>query len=197
MNNTSFKSLTTMPKFITAEFAAVNTGIPAERLLELCAAGFAPHYSVDGGPPMFRQAEINAWTKANLVEAKGGMPMPREANVHPKPASACLTAPVCLRGLEGLLTCVLPDRISGVYFLCRGAEVVYVGQSTDVLGRVAQHRTYKDHDRAYYWPVPPGELDRVEGAFIRLLKPCLNGNVGPVTDAETKERVAKLVEVAA
>jgi hypothetical protein len=85
--------------------------------------------------------------------------------------------PPPLRRIKGL--CVLPfgGCRSGVYFLCRGHTVLYVGQSVEPILRIRQHVASGDFDRAYVLPVPRKALDRVEGAFIRSLKPPLNRDV--------------------
>lgn len=184
---------------LSVDDMAKKAGVAPDRLRELCAAGFIPHHRVDGGEPRFRTGETMQWVRDNLLQSWEGVPLPRYAAVWTsedalKPA-AC--APVCLRGLENLHPLAMPPRLSGIYFLCRNDVVVYVGQSTDVYSRVPAHRGVKDFDVVYFWPVPPSDLDRVEGAFIRLIKPCLNGNVGPVTDEETRRRIMNLIEVAA
>jgi hypothetical protein len=184
---------TAMPKLISAERASELTGVSAARLVELATAGFAPHYCVDGGPPQFRSMEIQAWAKDNLVVACQGMPMPRMATLWTEEtASPCHDAPRAIRHLDGLRCCAVPPRLCGIYFLCEAGEVVYVGQSIDVYSRVPQHKG-KSFDAVYLFPSPASELDRMEGAFIRLLRPRLNGNTGPVTDAATAGRISQLL----
>ena len=52
-----------------------------------------------------------------------------------------------------------------------------MGQSTNPLSRIPAHKD-KKFNEAYMLPVPTCDLDAVEGALIRLLKPPLNGGVG-------------------
>jgi hypothetical protein len=69
-------------------------------------------------------------------------------------------------------------RMSGVYFLVRGARVVYVGQSVNVVARVATHLVdpKKTFERVAFLPVDdPGMLTPVEQFFIFTLDPPLNG----------------------
>lgn len=68
------------------------------------------------------------------------------------------------------------DRVTGIYFLLNGRDVVYVGQSVDVGGRVLAHRRdpSKVFDRACYVPAKADELDSLEQAFIAMLRPALN-----------------------
>jgi hypothetical protein len=77
--------------------------------------------------------------------------------------------------------------MSGVYFLCLDGDVVYVGQSIAVGVRVGSHAGSKPCDRIFALPVPPSELDAVEGAFIRILKPRLNMHPGPREDRPDRE----------
>ena len=71
----------------------------------------------------------------------------------------------------------------GVYFLCQGDEVVYVGQSVSVPDRVMSHIRESrrpagkmfDPLRIFYLPVPESELLRVESEFIARLRPRYNG----------------------
>lgn len=78
----------------------------------------------------------------------------------------------------------------GVYFLVKGSCVVYVGQSTNVLARIAQHaKDGKDFDRACYIPCSESELDVVESLYIWSLRPVLNHHA-PITFKKLVERLA-------
>jgi len=194
---TTFAQLARTPQLHSVNRAAQEVGIPAERLLQLCEAGFAPHYRVDGGEPKFRLGEISQWVKANLVQCHNGMPMPRSAVVQLDTSNlGAMCAPPQLRLIEHLQMMTLPPRVSGIYFLVRAGVIVYVGQSVDVHTRVLAHRASKQFDSAFFWPVPAAELCKVEGAFIRILKPELNGP-GPETDECTMGKVRELLEVVA
>lgn len=74
-----------------------------------------------------------------------------------------------------------PPKISGVYFLMRGTEVVYVGQSVDVLGRVRYHRrvSHAYFDRAAYIQVEPEKLIEQEEFWIRFFQPVENSAKTP------------------
>jgi len=67
----------------------------------------------------------------------------------------------------------LPVR-SGVYFLIRHFEVVYVGQSINVFGRIGQHAASKEFDSFSFIPAHPLELDVLESLYIHTLHPPLN-----------------------
>lgn len=65
----------------------------------------------------------------------------------------------------------------GVYFLREQGEIVYVGQSVSVYSRVAQHRRDgKFFDSVTFMPCMQKDLNSMEGFFIRLLRPKLNGH---------------------
>lgn len=67
-----------------------------------------------------------------------------------------------------------PGRKSGVYFLVRGGEIVYVGRSVNVEARLATHidSPDKDFDSACYLPIDDQrETDIVERFFILALRP--------------------------
>ena len=75
-----------------------------------------------------------------------------------------------------------PHNISRVYFLRRGEEVVYVGQSKSVGRRVANHIDRKLFDSGLVLPVPVEELSSVEQYWIKKLKPVLNRTKGEIRD---------------
>lgn len=62
----------------------------------------------------------------------------------------------------------------GVYFLCNGAECVYVGQSKCVAKRIGQHLGGKHFKAAYYIQVPEEDLNKVELQYIAYLRPIYN-----------------------
>lgn len=63
-----------------------------------------------------------------------------------------------------------------IYLLLRRNTVVYVGQTTILTGRIADHKTAreKDFDEVYYIPAPKNELGFLEERFIRFLRPEYN-----------------------
>lgn len=66
-----------------------------------------------------------------------------------------------------------------IYFLLRGDKIVYVGKSVDLVRRVATHQADKVFDRVFYLPfwdnIENCKLIEYENAFIRMLRPKLNG----------------------
>lgn len=81
--------------------------------------------------------------------------------------------------LDILEAAVPTGQASGIYFLMRSREVVYVGQSIDVLHRVARHRREGRKFDAYaYLECEPSDLNRLEGLYIRALVPEENLSLG-------------------
>jgi hypothetical protein len=70
----------------------------------------------------------------------------------------------------------IQPRICGVYFLLHGEDVVYVGQSKDIVARVNMHidEQIKTFDRVLYLPCAQGLLDYYEKRLIALLRPHYN-----------------------
>jgi excinuclease UvrABC nuclease subunit len=62
----------------------------------------------------------------------------------------------------------------GVYFLFKDTELVYVGQSNNILLRVQTHTKRLDFDRYAYLSCSKDELDDLENAYILKLRPKLN-----------------------
>ena len=70
----------------------------------------------------------------------------------------------------------LRKRICGIYFLLRGREIIYVGQSVDVLDRirVSSRRGLWGVTSSAYIECLKDDLDRLERALILGLKPKRN-----------------------
>lgn len=167
---------------VFAQEIAESCGITVERVIALADAGYWPHYRLDRGEPMFKKAESRAWAARNLMQRIQGRDTDFEFKVIIQvPHKINTVPPVSISNVKGLteLTHVLYPP--GVYFLVNNDDVVYVGQSTNPLSRIGEHVKSKfgKFDRVYFLPVPQFLLDTVEGGFIKLLSPALNGNPGP------------------
>lgn len=70
------------------------------------------------------------------------------------------------------------DRIVGVYFLLRDDTIVYVGQSTSIMTRLANHKIegVKEFNRVFVVECPAGDLDRLERMYINKFKPIYNAS---------------------
>lgn len=182
----------------TAEDIAAKHPASAERLTELADAGYAPHFRIEGGPPLFMLGEIGRWLQDNLLERIEGARVPWEIHVwsgRQLLASAVNAPPppLVLSEVPNLLFGGPVHAFSGVYFLCRGDNVVYVGQSVTLSARIGIHSSEKqmrpkEFDRAYLLPVPREHLNRVEAAFIRALRPEYNG-LPPRSDVRDDEEI--------
>jgi len=81
---------------------------------------------------------------------------------------------------------VFPACNSAVYFLIRDGRVMYVGQTTDLPGRISSHRLAGKQDPArcfdstYYLPTEEASLLELERRYIILFAPSWNvqGNPG-------------------
>jgi excinuclease UvrABC nuclease subunit len=77
------------------------------------------------------------------------------------------------------LTSLLPNeaiklpKVAGVYFLCRGTQVVYVGKSVNVHGRAYAHYD-KEFDSVWHIPYRPEMIDQYEQYWIAKLQPTYN-----------------------
>lgn len=63
---------------------------------------------------------------------------------------------------------------SGIYFLIKNSEIVYVGQSVDVYSRMACHRREKEFDRFHIIPCEKEHLLEIEAKYIAKFNPKLN-----------------------
>lgn len=175
--------------------AAANLGIPVDRLLSFTRAGYAPHWRIDGGEPLYRLADLRSWGARNITAYCGGKPLPVRLTVNVE-REPCNTAPAAIRDIPELVELPI-SGVSGVYFLVKGDQVVYVGQSISPLSRIGTHggTQWKDFDRAYVFPVPEELLNAVEGALIRWLKPPLNGGENPRAPRQKRDDVEVLEKV--
>lgn len=79
-----------------------------------------------------------------------------------------------------VLEAAVPTRLSsGIYFLLRAGEVVYVGQSVDVLHRISRHRREGRKFDAYaIMECERDQLDTLERQYIMLFVPRGNLTLG-------------------
>jgi hypothetical protein len=83
---------------------------------------------------------------------------------------------IAARSAEHLLRRAVPyPRICGVYFLVKDSTIVYVGQSTDVMGRLSEHcKNGRPFEKFAYIEEPECMLVAVERAYIVALAPRWN-----------------------
>jgi hypothetical protein len=191
-----------LPKnLLSADQAALELqryGVSAETLTQFADTGFAPHWRVNSGPPLFFMKDLREWMAENLTTKSEGRRLPNRIafTYNPPPLSVGDNLPEQLRGISCLCDITSSVKLSaGVYFLIHEGVVVYVGQSLHPVSRVKQHTSCKEFDRVLFLPTLPEELDGVEGTFIRHLKPKYNVNAlgrvfGPQANPEVAARFA-------
>lgn len=69
------------------------------------------------------------------------------------------------------------DCDARVYFLTKGSEIIYVGQTIDIASRMKSHSRYKDFDGVSYIKVPKWRVSNVEAFYIVRMQPVLNKNI--------------------
>ena len=178
---------------VSEKLSKLRIEISPERLSELAECGYMPHWLFCSGgdeQALFRLPDVKRWLRQNdLMEIKGA-PFPKILEVVKitnigQPATS-EQVPQAIQSFGASLRVAPTALISGVYFLCKGGEVVYVGMSTNLYGRVNSHSrdlqqcvdpmsiAVKDFDSALFLPVPRSDLSDVEERMIRILKPRFN-----------------------
>lgn len=87
-----------------------------------------------------------------------------------------LFAPTEISNIRDLKSFPIHYLQSGIYFLVHKAKVVYIGQAICVVTRIGQHyiEGEKIFDSVWFVPIPKSDLNFIERAFIKLLKPKYN-----------------------
>ncbi len=164
-----------LPALKTLDQAAALVHVTPSRLRALAESGHAPHWTIDGGDPLFHMPTLKTWVSNNLVRSTRGRKLPSEIRLYvgtdsvPDPSRI----PRSLSAIPGLLDITSAATYCGIYFLCRARRVVYVGQSVNAAGRIGSYPMER-YDCALFMPCPRDCLDHLERAFIRALKPVEN-----------------------
>lgn len=167
-----------MGALYNAEDISKRFSVPVAVIREMVMQGHMPHYRIKGiEEPFFRLPEAKEWISNNLIERiKGRKLVPPQVVVLSNPAQyyprGVPQAISTIVGLEEIRT----EQLCGVYFLCLGNEVVYVGQSTNVMARFQTHcqERRNQFERIFFIRVPFCNLNEVERRFIESLQPKLN-----------------------
>ena len=179
---------------VGADVLAKDFGLSEERIIGLADAGYMPHYRLDGGAPMFKKSDAKKWIAQNMMQQIKGKAADFEFKVLVDvPQKFDTLPPKSISNVSGLTELTNLIYPPGVYFLVNDDSVVYVGQSVNPIARIGNHLKEKagKFDKIYFVPVPKHMLDAVEGGFIKLLEPKLNGNPGP--KAYGKENLANQI----
>ena len=73
----------------------------------------------------------------------------------------------------------------GVYFLCCGTAIVYVGKTKNIAQRITQHVGIKNFDTVMVMRVPEELLRTIEMHWIHRLRPELNARISSTSERNT------------
>ncbi|WP_321905206.1 GIY-YIG nuclease family protein [Paraburkholderia tropica] len=126
------------------------------------------------------KAEALRWATCIEAELLAGPPAPiKRAPVKRASRPKFYPTPTVdnLLSIEEIVAASSPYcAVVGVYFLIQDNELIYIGQSTDVHGRISQHRKDgKPFDRFYIIECPVEMLSLTESKYILMFQPPLNG----------------------
>lgn len=158
-----------------------------EELIEMAKQGLCPHYVIRN--PLnntegiyFIQTEITDWINDNLLKQKR---YKIEQNIvlhyvdyeHHKIAETDVVPSELTRvnGLLKLPLCMI-NTPPGIYFLCKGPQIVYIGKAKNVYSRILNHinEEKKDFNQVYFISCHVNNLTTFERALIRYYRPPLN-----------------------
>lgn len=91
---------------------------------------------------------------------------------------------------------LLYESVCGVYFLLQDEDIVYVGQSINVLTRLAEHfrASLKQFNRVFVIECKAAELNHLEAMYIDKFRPKFN-EVIPYVHAESTAWDASLADI--
>ncbi len=135
------------------------------------------------------EARLWADMKDRSVIAKGSQFVPTEklsmtqtkllSSIPSRVLNAIANVP---HSLGEVLDAAMPiGTAMGIYFLIKSNEVVYVGQSIDVYGRLSKHRADgKDFDSFAFIQCEKKMLNDLESLYISAFVPFMNSSLGAV-----------------
>jgi len=127
----------------------------------------------------FLNEEVSEWFKSYVLK-RGRASAPIIEFYKPDETATSIppneTLPACLLGIKCLKK--VPINVfrtpPGIYFLCNGPELVYIGKAVNVARRLMSHIGEKRFDRVYFISCHIEQMDSLEMALIRYYKPSLN-----------------------
>lgn len=156
-------------------------------LIDLANAEEIPHYILTNPATKediicFIQSEIDEWF-LSFVKRKSRKVAPI-INFLPNDTaifkiSPLANVPAALSTIKDLRKIPFSafDSPSGVYFLCLGAEIVYIGQAKSILFRLSTHKKEKEFDSVYFIHCHVEQLCPLEKALIHYYQPKLNNSM--------------------
>jgi hypothetical protein len=164
-----------------------------EELNELAENSILPHYRLvhpitKATSYLFDSDNILEYLISNCITEVSG----KELTVlrfgdNYLPSSNTLDIPDELVGIDNKvynLPMSWVDTPSGIYFLYLDSELVYIGQTQSIAGRVCQHIAInkKLFNKVYYIRVDSSSLDRVEVELINRFRPKYNTKMRNLID---------------
>lgn len=161
-------------------------------ILQLAKDGICPHYVITN--PLTKEetiwfipSELNEWLDSNYVRYNEGYFTQKYEFItfNENEYRAYGEVPKELSKISNLYHLPIKDIKTppGIYFLCKGNEIQYIGQSSNISQRVITHLTegLKEFENVYFITCPINRLTEVETALIRYYNPPLNktSNVAP------------------
>jgi hypothetical protein len=128
---------------------------------------------------LFVPSEINGWLEDNHIRRNEcNNPSYNFIYFDKEKHKANKNIPIELNNIKELYS--LPrDYIitpSGIYFLCKGGKIKYIGQAKCITDRVLNHirEAKKDFEEIFYIQAPINKLTELEGALIKHFRPKYN-----------------------
>lgn len=156
-------------------------------ILQLAKDGMCPHYILVNPLSkeemvLFSATELESWIEKNYLFYKEGNFTPSFEFIHFNRELNRVShkeVPVELSQLGDDLFELPFDYINtppGIYFLCKDNKIMYVGQSTSIVSRIATHikENTKQFDRIFFIVCPAHKLDEIETELIKRFYPPLN-----------------------
>jgi hypothetical protein len=156
-----------------------------EGVIQLAKEGFCPHYiiinPITGEESLwFIPSEINIWFENNYINyVDGKYPLNYQfIHFNKDLHSAKEDIPDELMKISELYHLPFENMLTppGIYFLCKGKKIKYIGQANNIMNRVLTHinEGLKDFDSVFFIKCPINKLTELESALIRYYRPAYN-----------------------
>ena len=169
----SFDNMKTLDEILeSTPIKNITQFIKKKEIYKYDKLGYIPCYHV-GKNKGYKIQEVSNWIKEHLITAYNGSKILTKFNVTLNTAKKPTVLPEELTNHDGDLYeySVVPPC---VYFLIDSGQIVYVGQSVNLGGRLVQHKINKEYNRVLYMPIELERLDEIERFFIETLDPKYN-----------------------
>lgn len=157
---------------LTVDEMACALHVTRRQILRLVSTHSVPVIHKDDGNAYFDAIAVSALEGAIRVAPSG--PVGR-LQIRGKPPSMLTKQEIVARAKRR------PDAVSGIYFLIRRKEIVYIGQAVNIPSRIGDHCRRVSFDSYHWIPCAVSRLDAVERAYLDEHLPPLN------RDAKTKK----------